>query len=36
VAKVRQEEDERIRATVANQAARDALGERVWGVGFRV
>jgi len=27
VAKVRQEEDERIRATVANQAARDALGD---------
>lgn len=27
VAKVQQEEEERIRATVANQAARDALGE---------
>lgn len=27
VAKVRQEEEERIRATAANQAARDALGK---------
>jgi|TARA_B100000405_G_C16708355_1_gene418565 hypothetical protein len=29
VAKVRQEEEERIRADVANKAARNALGERI-------
>ena len=30
VAKVQQEEEERQRATVANQAARDALGESIF------
>lgn len=35
VARVQQEEEERIRATVANQAARDALGKLVFFLFFQ-